>query len=107
SVSGLLPALAIYNRSLSTNEIQAIYNAGAAGKCAQVSPFIVSQPTNQTVTAGLNTSFSVQAGGTGPLYYQWSLNGTNVSDGTSALLTLTNVQVSQAGNYSVQVTNAI
>ena len=44
--------------------------------------------------------------GTSPLSYQWSFNRTNILGATNATLTLTNVQMSQAGNYTVLVTNA-
>ena len=70
-----------------------------------VPPWIISQPTNQTVLAGDTTSFSVSAGGTPPLSYQWNFNGTNIAGATDAALTLTNVSLSQSGNYSVLVTN--
>ena len=40
-----------------------------------------------------------------PLGYQWSFNGTNLPGATGATLTLSNVQVSQSGNYSVWITN--
>ncbi len=68
-------------------------------------PVIDSQPTNQTVTVGGTALFSVTASGTPPLSYQWSFNGTDLPEATNAMLTLTNAQVSQAGNYSVLVTN--
>ena len=46
---------AIYNRALSAAEIQAIYNAGSAGKCPPgVAPTIIAQPASQTVLAGSN-----------------------------------------------------
>ena len=35
-------------------------------------------PTNQTVMAGSNMTFSVAVSGTGPFNYQWQLNGTNL-----------------------------
>jgi hypothetical protein len=69
-------------------------------------PIITSQPTNQTVTAGGTATFNVTATGTLPLSYQWNFNGTNVVGATNTTLTLTNVQVSQSGNYAVLVTNA-
>ncbi len=103
---GVIDEPAIYNRALSTNEILAIYNAGSTGKClGGISPFIVSQPTNQTVLVGGAASFSVSAGGTAPLNYQWSFNGTNLDGATSASLTLTNLQPTNAGTYAVVVTN--
>src|ERR1019366_6924577 len=60
----------------------------------------------QTVTAGQNTSFSVVATGTAPLSYQWSLNGAALSGATSSTLTLNSVQTTDAGSYTLVVTNA-
>jgi hypothetical protein len=98
---------AIYNRALSASEIAAIYHAGSNGKCLPppIPPIIAMQPTNQLVTVGDNVSFSVTASGTMPLNYQWSLNTTNINDATNATLILDSVQLSDAGNYSVTVTN--
>jgi hypothetical protein len=71
-----------------------------------VPPAITQQPVNQTVIQGGNASFSVTATGA-PLSYQWLLNGTYVLAGaTNASLTLTNVQSSQTGNYSVMIANS-
>src|SRR5882672_3066505 len=36
--TGLIDEVTLYSRALSTNELQAIYNAGASGKCALPSP---------------------------------------------------------------------
>ena len=44
------------------------------------------------------------ATGTAPLSYQWSFNHTNLFGATNAALTLPNVQLSQAGSYSVAIT---
>jgi hypothetical protein len=66
---------------------------------------ITSQPQSQAVIPGQNTSFSVVAGGTAPLSYKWRFNGTNLSGATKASLTLTNVQATDAGSYTVLVTN--
>jgi probable HAF family extracellular repeat protein len=70
-------------------------------------PFIINQPTNQAVRPGSNAVFSVTAGGTTPLNYQWLFNGTNVAGATNVTLTITNVQTAGAGSYSVVVTNAV
>jgi hypothetical protein len=66
---------------------------------------VFQQPANQATTVGGTANFSVTAGGTPPLSYQWSFNGMNISGATNITLTLTNVQLSQAGNYAVVVTN--
>jgi hypothetical protein len=102
---GLLDEVTIYNRALASNEVASIYNAGIGGKCVPVPPAIYTQPTNQAVVAGGVVNFSVAAAGTAPLSYQWRFGGTNLAGATNTTLTLTNVQMSQAGNYSVAVTN--
>lgn len=69
-------------------------------------PVITRQPASQTVFAGTNVSFSVEATGTGPLSYQWYFNATNLLAGqTGSTLALENVQPAQAGAYSVTVAN--
>ena len=106
---GVLDEVSLYSRALTTNEVLAIYNAGGSGKCSSgaTAPTITSQPVSQTVTAGSSVSFSVTASGTAPLSYQWSWNVSNTLAGaTNATLLLTNVQVSQAGNYAVLVSNS-
>jgi uncharacterized repeat protein (TIGR01451 family) len=104
---GIIDEVSLYNRALSSNEIAAIYNAGSAGKCSTpTAPIILMQPTDQTVFVGGSATFSVTAGGTPPLSYQWNFNGTNIVGATNTSLTLTNVQLNQAGNYAVLVTNA-
>ena len=67
---------------------------------------IVTQPVAKTVNEGTNVSFSVVAGGHTPLSYQWRFNGTDISGETLPSLTLSNVQGSNSGNYSVVVTNS-
>jgi DNA-binding beta-propeller fold protein YncE len=72
-----------------------------------VPPAITQQPTNQTVVVGATATFSVTATGTLPLSYQWYFNETNLLAGaTDTSLILTNVQLTNAGIYSVLVTNA-
>jgi hypothetical protein len=104
--NGLIDELAIYDQALSAPDIQAIYSAGTSGKCiGPIPPYIASEPTNQTLTAGDNAVFSVIAGGAGPLSYQWSINGTNLLGATKATLLVYNVQPANAGNYAVAITN--
>jgi hypothetical protein len=70
-----------------------------------VPPLITTQPQNQTVAVGQNAFFSVVATGTAPLSYQWSLNGTALSAATTSALKLKKVQATDAGSYTVVVTN--
>jgi pectate lyase len=69
-------------------------------------PSIDFDPQDQSALVGQDTSFSVQASGTAPLSYQWYYNtNTLLTNATSSTLTLTNVQLSDSGGYSVVVTN--
>ncbi|HTS16353.1 MAG TPA: immunoglobulin domain-containing protein [Verrucomicrobiae bacterium] len=70
-------------------------------------PFITTQPQPQTAAQGQTVTFSVVAGGSVPLYYQWFFNDVTPLDSqTNALLTLTDVGSLDAGDYSVIVSNA-
>jgi hypothetical protein len=69
-------------------------------------PVIAAQPQSQTVTVGSNATFSVTASGTTPFGYQWLFNRTNaIANASTATLVLANVQFTNAGGYSVVVTN--
>ncbi len=69
-------------------------------------PTITSGPTNLSVLAGQNASFTVVAGGTAPLSYQWRFNTNTILAGvTNSSLTISNAFITNAGSYSVVVTN--
>ncbi|HKQ75856.1 MAG TPA: pectinesterase family protein [Blastocatellia bacterium] len=70
-------------------------------------PSITTQPASQTAPVGSNVTFSVVANGTAPLGYQWKKNGSDIPGATGATLTLTNVQLTDAGSYSVVVSNSV
>ena len=71
-----------------------------------VPPQIQGLPGNLTVTQGQTASFSVTVNsGTAPFSYQWNFDGAALLGATNAGLTLTNVQTTQAGSYTVVVTN--
>lgn len=68
---------------------------------------IVTQPVSQSAHVGQSVTFSVVATGTGPLGYQWRKQGVAIPGATSANFTLPAVQLSDAGNYTVSVSNLI
>jgi hypothetical protein len=80
-----------------------ILDMGAAFATA---PVVLSQPQNVRALPGATVSFHVGAGGTIPLSYQWRFNGADIAGADGPLLTLSNVQSNQAGQYSVQIANA-
>jgi len=76
------------------------------GPAAPVPPLISTQPQSQTNASGTTVTFSVAATGSAPLSYQWSFEGTNLDGAVGAKLVLTHVQLDEAGDYTVGVTNA-
>ena len=68
-------------------------------------PTITYAPTTISLIAGDTTNLNVTATGTKPLTYQWSLNGTKMVGQTQAVMTITSAKASDAGKYSVTVTN--
>lgn len=70
-----------------------------------VPPYITSQPVAQNLWNGDNATFSVTAGGTAALKYQWRFNGVNIPGATNSSYTRLDLTTSDAGNYSVVVTN--
>ena len=72
-------------------------------------PTILGEPLSQTIqpitNIATNVTFSVSAGGSPPLRYQWRWNGANLAGASSTSLTLTNISPAQAGNYDVVVSN--
>jgi hypothetical protein len=71
-------------------------------------PTIKSPPRTQTAEAGATVGLSAHASSPLPLLYLWYLNNTNLlSCSTNWQLGLTNVQFSQAGAYTVVVSNVL
>jgi hypothetical protein len=69
---------------------------------------ISSQPSSQTIPIGQTATFSVVASGTGPLQYQWSKNGVQISGATSASYTTPVVALSDSGEtFQVTVSNSV
>lgn len=69
--------------------------------------FAPAPPTNAYVVVGGTLSLSGGGTGTAPITsYLWLLNGTNLANATSATLTLTNLALTQSGNYTLVISNA-
>ena len=68
-------------------------------------PAITGQPQSATATAGQSAQFTVTATGTS-LAYQWRFNASPIGGATTSALSLSALQSSQTGSYSVVITNA-
>lgn len=69
-------------------------------------PMISTQPASQTVNAGANVALSVTASGNPTPTYQWRKNGVAINGATLSSFNLSNVQLGDAGTYTVVVSNA-
>jgi uncharacterized repeat protein (TIGR03803 family) len=63
------------------------------------------EPDDQSASLGANVRFNVIALGAAPLSYQWKFNGSSLLSATNAALVVTNIQLTNAGAYSVVVSN--
>ena len=67
---------------------------------------ITQPPAHQPVSLGADVTFEVGAIGSAPLAYQWRRNGNDVTDATNSSLAILNVHDTNAGNYTVVVTDS-
>lgn len=68
-------------------------------------PAITNTPSGLTLVVGQEADFAVGASGTPPLSYQWFFNGARINGATNGLLAIPSVQFTNAGSYTVSVTN--
>ncbi len=98
--NGDIDEVALFDKALTASQVNALYAIGAFG--TTTAPFIVTQPASLSAAAGSTATLSVVANGSLPLSYQWKKGGTPI---TGSALSIANVYYTDAGNYSVQVTN--
>jgi hypothetical protein len=88
-----------------TNDLGSV-TSQVASLIIGVPAFITAQPENVSAIPGQNVEFSVSAGGTPPLSFQWYFNCTSPIEGAeSATLVLTNASAAESGSYCVMVSN--
>ena len=93
--------------SLATNLAWDTSKVAVNGNLAVMASVVITNAPSGVITnAGSTVAFAVGASGSPALGYQWRLNGTNLLSATLATLTLTNVQLTNAGSYTVVVTNS-
>ncbi len=80
-------------------------SAGTIAANASAAPAIVNAPAAITTSAGRTARFAVEVAGAGPMTYQWTRGGTVV--GTGRVLELNGVTAADAGDYQVNVRNAL
>jgi hypothetical protein len=72
-----------------------------------IPPWFLTNPTNAVVSLGGNVTLSALAGSyfPDPVLYQWRKQGSPITSATNSSLTLSNVTLSDAGNYDVVASN--
>jgi uncharacterized delta-60 repeat protein len=70
-----------------------------------IDPAINIQPLDQVTNIDCSVALAPVSAGTPPLYYQWWKDGTPKAGATQQSLLLSNLQVSDAGNYVLAVSN--
>lgn len=70
-------------------------------------PGVITQPQSQLAGTGESITFSVVASGSSPLSYQWRKGGNNIPNANDASYTIPNVAKSDAGVYSVHISNPV
>ena len=112
--AGYFNSAVVFNAD--SNEVYQIAVDGAAGVSGNIllqwsldsttdrRPVITNQPVSQIAVIGTNVTFSVGAVGTG-LAYQWQFFDTPIAGATNSSLVLTNVGLTNVGDYRVHVSS--
>lgn len=81
--------------------------SNATNVTVQFGPSINTPPASQTVAAGASVTFSVSATGAPTPTYQWQKDGSPITGATSASYPIPSTASSDAGDYTVVVTNSV
>ena len=105
----LLPGVAFGKASPTNGNFVAVGYGGtiAISDPLPISPSIIAQPTNVTVSCHFPAQFSVTADGTPPLYYQWKSNGVPILGATAPSYSVTPTNCQPPVSYSVVITNVM
>ena len=95
-----------YSVSVS-NFLGSITSADATLTVIDTLPIFGLQPKTQTNGAGSNIVFTITSLGTDPRTYQWQYNSVDIPGATTNSLALNNLQISDAGNYSLTISNSL
>jgi len=113
SGAGAIDDLGIWPRTLTAEEVLAIYAQGLIGQPlttavagAAVRPTITGQPQSLTLFEGRRADLTVTATGSTPLSYQWYKNGSLLTGATTNSLLYYPVSTNNDGSYTVVISNS-
>ena len=98
--------VSLYNRVLSQHEILGIHDAAEAGKIKP--PLITVQPQSQTAIVGGSVTLTASPAtwAVTPVTYQWYKDALPIANATAPAIVLANLGASDAGSYTVVVTDS-
>jgi hypothetical protein len=103
---GNVDEVAIYTNALTVDQIKLHYAVGLTNFAVPpVAAYVVADPAPASAYAGRTATFSVDANGTTPLFYQWYKGATPIPGATSDILTFTCAYADNGANYKAVVTN--
>ncbi|MDB6125986.1 MAG: hypothetical protein JWQ71_4979 [Pedosphaera sp.] len=103
---GSIDELGLWERALGQSEIQDVMTNGVQTPVPAFAPGANQLPANYTTTVGGRARFSVVPAGSRPLTLQWNAHGSPVAGATGLSLSLLGVTLSDAGPYSITISNA-
>jgi hypothetical protein len=103
--AGSIDDVAIWERTLTPAEIQNVFTNGLQTPIPDLPALITLQPLPATRPLGDKVVFKIETVGERPFTFQWLKDGTPITDATSNSLAIYNLKPSDAGSYSVRVTN--
>ena len=107
--SGGVDEVAFYTNILTPSQILAHYQLGTNSfRAVPTPPGILTQPLSRTNFHGTPASFTVIAGGTAPLSYQWKRGGSPIPGATNSTYSLTaTYPADNNATFSVTITNTV
>ena len=106
SVAGVLRVYSLGQNTLAVTSNDETSTNGTF-QLTTFNPVITNQPASLVVAPGSPAAFSVKVGqGLPPYAYQWRFFGSNIVDATTSTLAIPTAQVTNAGAYSVVITDA-
>jgi hypothetical protein len=85
--------------------VTSVAGSNVTSASATLSSISAIVPATRIVNVGDKVSFTAAASGTAPFSYQWKVDGSPIAGATTTILTRANLQTSDSGSYTVDVTN--
>jgi hypothetical protein len=101
-LKGALDDIRIYNRALSSDEVDELYSVEAA----LTNPVVLLDPQAEWVPVGNTATLSIMAGGAPRLSLQWRKDANPLAGRTDSTLTIANAATNDSGGYDVVITNS-